>query len=236
MQVDWQTFKNFISTRNLSIQYISFNGNYYMKGFDSFFTLECSLPLDRTSCDDTVDFEDNFKANGNKSPTQSIIVQSQPTSVISSMPDPTPFAQPTYRTKRDAIPSLISVDPGNVGDIDYKLPTELYVSGGDIVIENAELGDYLVAYVEDMDGMIPSPYRTTLCEAWPVVAKYINKTFIMVTQPGTILAGAMTTHTIDTYPLNAKITTGLYLCIEYHAVNSGLTRRIAVNYHLTKKL
>jgi hypothetical protein len=110
------------------------------------------------------------------------------------------------------------------------------VSGGDLVIENAELGDYIVAQVEDLDGVIPSAYRAALCEAWPIVAKYINKSWVLVTTPGTIQAGAITSHSIDTYPLNAKITAGLYLCIEYHAVSTGLTRRVGAAYHLTKKL
>jgi len=155
---------------------------------------------------------------------------------IVTQPDPAPFAIPSYRTKRDAISDLISIEKNTVGDIDFKLTAERYVSGGDIIIENAEIGDYVIAMVEDIDGVIPSPYRAALCEAWPIVATYISKAFVTVKVPGSIQAGSITTQIIDTYPLNAKISAGLYLCIEYHAIDSGLTRRIGINYHLTKKL
>jgi hypothetical protein len=155
---------------------------------------------------------------------------------VTTMPDPAPFALPLYRTKRNAVDNLVSIQPGEFGDIDFKMLAERYVSGGAIIIENAELGDYVVATVEDVDGLIPLAYRAALCEDYPHVAAYIVKEFVHATNPGTIQAGGISVHEIDTSPLNAKITAGLYLCVEYHAVASGLTRRVGVNYRLTKKL
>jgi hypothetical protein len=161
----------------------------------------------------------------------------QTTSVaVVSEPDPPPFATPTYRTKRSAVAALTSVAANTSEVIDFQMTAERYVSGGEILVENAELGDYVTAEVYDADSVIPSPYRAALCEAWPSVATYIEKSFITVQTPGSVTAGAITVKTVDTYPLNAKITAGLYLRVTYFAVNSGLTRRVAVNYHLTKKL
>jgi len=155
---------------------------------------------------------------------------------VTAQPDPAPFAQPLYRTKRDAISSLISIEKNTSQNIDYQITEERYVSGGDIIIENGEMGDYLTACVYDKDEVIPEAYRSFLCEAWPVVATYVLKAFVMVENPGTLTPGALTIHSIDTYPLNAKVTAGLYLRITYNAVDSGLTRRVGVNYYLTKKL
>jgi hypothetical protein len=155
---------------------------------------------------------------------------------LSTLPEGQPFANPTYRTKRNAIADIATVNPGSSTDIDFAITTERYVQGGEIVIENAEFGDWIEAAVEDPTGLIPSGYRALLCEAWPVVAKYIDKAYIPVQTPGSMQAGSITVFSIDTYPLNAKISAGLILCITYHAISSGSTRRVAVNYHLTKKL
>ena len=155
---------------------------------------------------------------------------------IISMPAPEPFAVPTFRTKRNAIANIVSVNAGTSAYIDFILPAERYISGGTIMAENAELGDYVIATVEDSNGLIPEIYRAILCEAYPIASTYIEKEFIEVTTPGSIVNGSITVHDVSTYPLNAKITQGLCLRITYYAANSGLTRRIGVNYHLTKKL
>jgi hypothetical protein len=165
------------------------------------------------------------------------LLNNQPQSVnIVSAPEPEPFAIPSYRTKRNATASIVTIEPSNTQTIDFKLTAERYVSGGCLVIENAEFGDYCTAEVIDIDGVIPEIYRSTMCENYPTVAMYIEKEFIKVKTPGTVTAGSITQHEIDTYPLHAKITPGLYLRVTYTAVNSGLNRRAVVNYHLTKKL
>ena len=155
---------------------------------------------------------------------------------ISSLPEAEPFALPSYRTKRNATEDIVTIQSGTTETIDFKLDSERYVSGGCLIIENAEFGDYCTAEVIDIDGVIPTLYRTELCENYPTVASYIDKEFIKVKTPGSITVGSITQHEIDTYPLNAKITAGLYLRITYIAVSSGLDRRACVNYYLTKKL
>jgi hypothetical protein len=149
--------------------------------------------------------------------------------IVESLPEPQPFATPTYRTKLNATANILTVAPNTNAEIQYKLLEERYVTGGALIVKNAKLGDYITAEVEDVDAIIPAPYRAALCEAWPVISTYIEKNWVEVQGEYSIMK-------INTYPLNAKITPGLYLCLHYHAVNSGVDREIAVNYHLTKKL
>lgn len=74
MEVAWLDFKNFVTSRNLSIQWVTVGDNYRLKAFDGNFCLDCILPSDPALSSDTVDFETNFKANGNKS----LPIQNQP--------------------------------------------------------------------------------------------------------------------------------------------------------------
>lgn len=138
-----------------------------------------------------------------------------------------PFAKPDYRTKRDATDEWVTVEPSEIVNIDFYLTEERYVTGGEIIFLNAKKGDWLSAEVTDVDSVIPAPYRAALCESHPTVAKYLIKKWL---KPGD---GSFT---IDTYPLNAKITAGLYLRVTYHATADTGDRDVAINYHLTKKL
>ena len=148
---------------------------------------------------------------------------------VSKIPDASPFATPTYRTKRMKTDSVVTVAPNESKEILFKLPTELYTHGGSLIVKNAEIGDYLTAEVEDIDALIPAPYRTALCEAWPIVGQYIIGEYLEV-------QGVYSVHRIDTAPLAAKITAGLYLSLHYNAINSGTDRQVAINYYMNKKL
>jgi len=148
--------------------------------------------------------------------------------VVASMPDPVPFAQPTYRTKRDAV-GWITCPANATTDLDFQLTAERYVSGGQVIYKDVKEGDYVVAEVYDKDGVIPVPYRSAVCEAWPSVAKYIVKKYLKPCVGYDEL-------TIDTYPLNAKITAGLYLRVSLVTTAEEGDRKMAINYHLTKKL
>lgn len=147
---------------------------------------------------------------------QSVSVREQPA-----------FALPEYRTKRNCSATIETVNPGETKTIDMVLTQERFVAGGELIYENAQWGDYITAQIFDVNAVIPAPYRATICENWPDVATYIEKMWI---EP------AATKRTIDTYPLNARITPGLALRITYFATNAGQPRKIAANYFLTKKL
>jgi len=195
---------------------------FYNIYYDEF---ETSILKDTGS--DQTDFETNYKSYANKPVVDAVEITKQA--------EPQPFAVPTYRTKMNATSGTVTVAPGTDSDIQFLMSAERYVTGGSIVVQNAQMGDYIVAEVEDNDGVIPSPYRTALCEAWPIVSTYIEKRFIEINGDTTI-DGNTTTMKINTYPLTAKIPAGIYLCVHYYAVNSGYNRVLAINYDLTKKL
>ena len=162
---------------------------------------------------------------------QEVTVKSGAISATISGPlDSNPFAIPSYRTKRNATSDLVTVPVGESANIDFLVTMERYAAGGTLLAENAVFGDYCIASVYDKDGVIPAPYRALMCENYPNVATYIEKEWVEVS------SNSISKHKIDTYPLNAKVTAGLYLRITYFAVNSGSDRRVAVNYYLTKKL
>lgn len=142
-----------------------------------------------------------------------------------------PFAEPLYRTKRDGTSQWHTCPSNTATIIDYQLTAERYVTGGEIIFKNAKEGDYITAQIYDKDSIIPSPYRAALCENWPDVATYLIKKWLKPTE-----TDKYDSFMIDTYPLNAKISAGLYLRVTYHASTEASDRKIAVNYHLTKKL
>lgn len=74
MEANWTQFKTVANSRNLNIQYIEIGDNYWLKLFDGLFSIECLLPLDPTH-PDTMDFEANYKINGNKNPQQVVTTQ-----------------------------------------------------------------------------------------------------------------------------------------------------------------
>lgn len=214
IEVNWDTFKQFVDERNISIQYVVTSGQYHMRAADAFFVLSCEL--DEESAEET-DFINNYQANANKKLSDD---DGNPVNGGSA------YAIPNFRTKRDATPALVSVNPNSTNDMDYYLTEEKYVSGGTIVFQDSQHGDYISACIYDKDGVIPEPYRAVLCENWPIVATYVIKEWLC--QSGE--------HKIDTRPLNAKITAGLYLRVSYTATAVGTARSVGVNYDLTKKL
>ena len=150
---------------------------------------------------------------------------------LTSAVDNNPFAVPTYRTKLDATVDIVEIQINSNSAVDFKILEERYVSGGEMIVLNAEFGDYITAEVHDLDGVIPAPYRSALCENWPTISTYIVKKWVPAEGEGKI-----TRQLIDMRPLNAKITANIYLRVKYYAINSGSTRKLLVNYDLTKKL
>lgn len=70
MEIIWSEFKKAVDERGLSIQHIVHQGNYVLKAIDGAFVLDCTVPIG-VGDPDTLDFETNYKAAGNKSPTSS---------------------------------------------------------------------------------------------------------------------------------------------------------------------
>ena len=149
--------------------------------------------------------------------------QVRPVAVVSK----TVFADPEYRTKWDATSAVVEVPANQSAPVDFQLNEERYISGGMAIVKNAELGDWVEGMIYDKDNVIPEPYRAATCEGHPVVNKYVLKMYI-----NPILGQGE----IDTAPLSAKVSAGLYVRLIYHAVNSGQTRQVVMNLKMSKKL
>lgn len=214
MKLSWNDFKTLVNNKSLLIQCDDRESSYRLSALDGLFRYECSFLKSSPANSDQIDFETYYKSKVN----QKI-----------GLGESQPFSIPAYRTKLNAIDSIKTVPINTSLDIDFKLTEERYVTGGALIIENAEMGDYFTAEVMDLDGIIPAPYRPYICENYPSIAKYVEKSFVEI-------KGQYTTLKIDTYPLNAKISANLYLRLTYFAINAGVNRNIALNYNLTKKL
>lgn len=219
INIPWASFKNdHLTPKGLLLQYFEFETYFQLLAFDGPLTIYCKIPKD-TEDADYVDFNTNYKSTSN----QKIGME------ITKLASPQPFALPAYRTKLNATEEKVTITPDTLQNVDFLMVNERYVTGGTLTVKNAKMGDYITASVIDNDSIIPSPYRAALCEAHPIVATYIEKHFIEV-------EGEYTNMKIDTYPLNAKITPGLYLRITYHSTEEEGDREVTVNYKLTKKL
>lgn len=66
IEVQWEQIKEFVDARNVSIQYVDYDGNYYLKVQDGYFSLSTILSQEDQQNADLIDFETNYKPNGNK--------------------------------------------------------------------------------------------------------------------------------------------------------------------------
>lgn len=71
IETNWTSFKQFVTARGVSLQYLDINGDYHLVAIDGPFSIKCFLPQDGSA--DVLDFEINYKANGNKSPIQATL-------------------------------------------------------------------------------------------------------------------------------------------------------------------
>ena len=61
--LSWSSFKSLVDDKAMAIQYIDVEGYYFLKAFDSSFSIGCAMLKDGGA--DQIDFEDNYKAAGN---------------------------------------------------------------------------------------------------------------------------------------------------------------------------
>lgn len=227
----WTSFKSANLKKIFSIQFAEDSLEYKIWGYDGPEVHVCTLY--KTSVPDFVtsitqeqndldraDFEANFKLKANDKIN---------TRVIEKLPDPQPFAVPTHRAKINCIAAVVACAPGETVNLDFYMAAERFITGGELIVENGRIGDHFKAEVRDDAGIIPEPYRAVLCENWPVVATYIERSYLKVTS-------TLSVHEIDTSPLTAKINAGLHLSLTFTAIETGEARNLALNYRLTKKL
>lgn len=62
----WSAFKSVVDSRKLSIQWVEVDGHYFMKAIDGPFALSHVMLKESPVSADQTDFEDNYKAAGNR--------------------------------------------------------------------------------------------------------------------------------------------------------------------------
>jgi hypothetical protein len=77
IEVSWDQLRSFVVSRNLSIQWLDINDNYYLRAYDGQFGLSALIPKTDPAGDDQVDFETNFKDAGNKTPFNPVTTQTE---------------------------------------------------------------------------------------------------------------------------------------------------------------
>ena len=128
MKVDWTTFKAFITDRSLSAQYVELPSHYWLKAFDGSFALECGLDKNPSDTTDLDDWNDNYKASGNKS-----LIQSQMAFASKVLPD----GKKLYK-RMVGMSQALSAGSNNV----IHTVTFAHVKMVGVEIIGAELGDY----------------------------------------------------------------------------------------------
>lgn len=64
--VDWAELKTFVDARGLSIQFVELSNKYILRAFDSYFVLGLEMSKEAPASSEQTDFENNYKAAGNK--------------------------------------------------------------------------------------------------------------------------------------------------------------------------
>lgn len=123
-----------------------------------------------------------------------------------------PFSQSTHRFQGDAT-STGTCAINSTSNLDYSVGSADVVSGGEVIVENMQFGDYIT-----MNVVHPITFD--------VLQPYVKKHYIN-------MAGD---NKLDLRPLGAKVPTGLVIRTTYHAVNAGPTRNWAVNLYIFEEL
>lgn len=156
MQSEWSEFKTFVDARNLSIQWVTYRNNYYLKAIDGLFEIECSIPTDRDACQDTVDFEDNYKSNGNRTPKQEITTQFEKNDkALKCVSSKATIDETGWATILIKIPGTFAgLDPSSAGRV---------ISGGQGWFDEKHIDDRLVELeVVDIDNVLGLGTNITL--------------------------------------------------------------------------
>jgi len=72
LDLTWNEFKEAISLKVMSIQYVSTSSYYWIKAFDSQFEIGTAIQISDPKNDDQIDFETNYKPTANKPQTSKV--------------------------------------------------------------------------------------------------------------------------------------------------------------------
>lgn len=66
LEITWTQLKGFVTSRSLSIQWVDVSTHYELRASDGFFSFRHYMDKTPSDTTDLLDFENNFKANGNR--------------------------------------------------------------------------------------------------------------------------------------------------------------------------
>jgi len=75
INTDWSTLKTFFTDKNVNVQYIEANSKYYLFAFDGPMTVTSVIEIESPANSDQIDFETNYKTQGNKNIVGQVITQ-----------------------------------------------------------------------------------------------------------------------------------------------------------------
>jgi len=215
MEVIWTEFKKFVQDKDLSIQFVEAQGNYHLKAFDGYFSLDCILPIGVDN-PDTNDFEANFKVAGNKKLEQ----RNSDGYIVSA---------PTFEDAQGLTTvwkgHLYTAQPNSLNIYDEVVTTQLRLRGGwyKVLSTGANIGDYVEFSIIDKDNVLGlfAYFGLTVGQDVLELKKFVKTEYInplSLERQDFVSGGA------------SEVMAGLYFRTYYY--NSGLT---AVKFSVMEK-
>ena len=161
MKVDWDLFKTFVDTKEITVQFLETPSKYMLWAYDGPFHLSCELsrnPSDSTELDD---FELAYKPAGNKP-------------VVSKM------AQVFAKDNTNLSPrSCLFTAAANSITSEYKLiDTALCFRGGLLFASGSTIGDSIQVKIVDVDNILGYGAGTILAtylKEWLIFPNVVNE-------------------------------------------------------------
>ncbi|CAK0741547.1 hypothetical protein CCP1ISM_130013 [Azospirillaceae bacterium] len=143
MEIRWSEIKRIAELKNLAVQWANLGSNYSVILVDGSLHLECLLPIG-VGDNDTNDFEENFKDNGNSSLKAEVVTQYEKEDKVLRLAKAKGVVDP----ETNAAVVYVHI-PGEFGSKDGR-----WLCGGYGIAEDYNPDDYVCCYVEDKDRLI----------------------------------------------------------------------------------
>lgn len=205
-KVPWQSLKTLITAKGIYPQFVEDDENIYVLYSDSGFQIQSIIPK---ISEDADEFDATYRA-------------------LSNQPIRGPqLVNTTFVPRFQASDSVVSCTTGVETDVDYKVTEDFNIYGGEIIVEDARIGDYFRVYVYDVDSIIPEADRATQAVDWPIVAEIVEKRYIRPEATSSIIS-------VDIREILSPIAANLYIRVAYFATAVASTRKMVINYFLAK--
>lgn len=142
MEISWSEFKTIIDAKDISIQYVTVGDNYVLKAIDGGYEALCLIPSDPEHAD-TIDFETNYKSNGNKHTSHLVTTQLELNDKVLKLAS----AVADFSSNEAVLEICV---PGTFTGVDPATCDGRYIAGGYGWTNNYEFGDR-ISKVEVVD-------------------------------------------------------------------------------------